>query len=164
MPFVNRDYPGQIFDSFEEFEEARHKRKEIENSLAERAGEIINVTATVLPASKKLLEQKIVDLERKMDKILKFVERKPTENKEGLRIGLVLRGESRGREYTLEVIDEGYLCSNGVIYQSLSGAAEGVSENRRSGWKFWKDVEGTPIGNVSGRFKINAANSPFNTQ
>ena len=76
----------------------------------------------------------------------------PAENKEGLQVGTTLRGESKGDRYTIEVIEDGYLCSNGEIYQSLSGAALGVSGNRRSGWKFWKDIHGTSIVELTGRF------------
>lgn len=167
MPFVNRDYPGQIFDTFEEFEEARRKRKEVESSLAKTEGteEITSVTATIIPAPKELIERRVAELEATMDKLLKLVHRKPTRNKEGLQIGLILRGESRGSEYTLETLEEGYLCSDGTIYDSLSGAALGVSGNRRSGWKFWRDVAGTPVGEVTGRFKRqNATNNPFDSR
>ncbi len=87
----------------------------------------------------------------------------PTHNKEGLQIGLILRGESKGRFFTLEVLDDGYCCSDGSIYESLSGAAQGVSGNRRSGWKFWTDVAGTPIGETTGRFKRNASNDPIDS-
>lgn len=164
MPFTNPSFPGQIFDSIAEFEEARKKRVEVESSIAERAEEITQVTATVIPAERSLLEKKVAALERKIDDLERKISPIPTENKEGLKIGTVLRGESRGREYTLEVLEEGYLCSDGVIYDSLSGAALGVSENRRSGWKFWKDVAGTPIGEVTGRFKKNASSNPFDSR
>lgn len=164
MPFTNPSFPGQIFDTIEEYEEARRKRVEVESSIAERAEEITKVTATVIPASKGLLEQKVSALEKKIENLERKITPAPTTNKEGLKIGTTLRGESRGKEYTLEVLDEGYLCSDGIIYDSLSGAALGVSENRRSGWKFWKDVAGTPIGEVTGRFKRNASNNPFDTR
>ncbi len=165
MPFVNRDYPGQIFDTFKEFEEARRKRKEVESTLAEKTEEITSVTATVIPAPKELIERRVVDLEAKMDKLLRLVSKRPTRNKEGLQVGLTLRGESRGKEYTLETLEEGYLCSDGTIYDSLSGAALGVSGNRRSGWKFWRDVAGTPVGEVTGRFKKrDATNNPFDSR
>lgn len=164
MPFTNPSFPGQIFDSMDEFEEARCKRTEVETSIAERSEEITTVTATVIPASKDLLEKKVSDLERRMQDLEGKVASEPTKNKEGLKIGTTLRGESRGRSYTLDVLDTGYLCSDGNIYDSLSGAALGVSENRRSGWKFWKDVSGTPIGELTGRFKRNASNNPFDSR
>jgi hypothetical protein len=163
MPFTNRDFPGQVFDSIEEFNEAGRKRVEVEESLAGKAGEIVRVTATVIPAPKDLLARKLISLERKIQEVSEKIDPTPTHNKEDLPIGLVLRGESKGSYFTLEVLDEGYCCSDGVIYESLSGAAQGVSGNRRSGWKFWTDVAGIPVGDTTGRFKKNASNNPHNS-
>jgi len=164
MPFTNPEYPGQIFTTIDEFMEARTKRTEVETSIANRAEEITKVTATIIPAPRDLLESKVAALEKKLRDLESKVVAEPTENKEGLKIGTTLRGESRGQEYTLEALDEGYLCSDGNIYDSLSGAALGVSGNRRSGWKFWRDVAGTPIGEVTGRFQKNAASNPFDSR
>jgi hypothetical protein len=181
MPFTNPSFPGQIFATIEEFDEARKKRTEVEGALAARAGkieeiartgkieEITRVTATIIPAPRELLERKVVMLERQMEELTQKVASLPagepsTHNKEGILIGTVLRGESRGKEYTLEVLEEGYLCSNGQIYDSLSGAAFGVSDNRRSGWVFWKDVAGVPIGETSGRFAKHASSNPFDSR
>ncbi len=164
MPFTNPSFPGQIFISMEEFNEARQKRVKIENDIADKTEEIIKVTATIIPAPKDLLERKVAALERKIKDLELRESRTPIENREGLKIGTILRGESRGQVYTLEALDEGYLCSNGGIYDSLSGAALGVSGNRRSGWKFWKDVAGTPIGEVTGRFKKNDSHNPFDSR
>ena len=164
MPFTNPNFPGQVFGSLEEFEEAGHKRTEVEKGIANRAEEITKVTATVIPAPPNLIERKLATLERKIQDIEHAISTEPTHNKEGLKIGTTLRGESQGKTYTLETLDEGYLCSDGNIYDSLSGAALGVSRNRRSGWKFWRDVAGTPIGEVTGRFNKNAKNNPFDSQ
>ena len=164
MPFTNHNFPGQVFKTIDEFHEARRKRGEVEDNLAERAGEITKVTATIIPASEDLIEKRVVDLETKMRKLIDHANAEPTENKEGLKIGTILRGESKGQTYTLETLEEGYLCSDGNIYDSLSGAALGVSGNRRSGWKFWRDVAGTPIGEVTGRFKRNDSSNPFDSQ
>lgn len=166
MAFTNPDFPNQIFKTFDEYEEARKKRANVEKSIAERAQaeEITKVTATVIPASKELVERKMVDLEKRIRELEhKASGSHPTHNREGIQIGTVLRGESKGQEYTLEVLDEKYLCSDGVIYDTLSGAALGVSGNRRSGWKFWRDVAGTPIGEITGRFQKNAASNPFDS-
>ena len=164
MPFTNPNFPGQVFRNIEEFHEAREKRVEVENSIAERTEEITKVTATIIPAPRNMLERKVADLESKLRDLENRVVAEPTENREGLKIGTILRGESKGQSYTLETLDKGYLCSDGDIYDTLSGAALGVSGNRRSGWKFWRDVEGTPIGEVTGRFKKNAASNPFDSR
>jgi len=164
MPFTNPSYPGQEFKTFEEFEERRRLEQEVHDSIDAKAEEITKVTATIIPAPKELLERKVAALEKKIKDLENRVAAEPVENKEGLPIGITLRGESRGKEYTLDILDEGYLCSDGQIYDSLSGAALGVSGNRRSGWKFWKDVAGTPIGEVTGRFKKNAPNNPFDSR
>ncbi len=167
MPFTNPSYPGQEFKTFEEFQERRRLEKEAHDSIdatAERAEEITKVTATIIPAEPELVERRVVELEKKVDALARMVADEPTENKEGLMIGTILRGESRGNSYTLETLDEGYLCSDGNIYDSLSGAALGVSGNRRSGWKFWKDVAGIPIGEITGRFRKNASHNPFDTR
>ena len=174
MPFTNPSFPGQIFSTIEEFDEARSKRSAVETILAQRAGqspmeEITRVTATIIPAPRDLLEKKIVALERKLEEMGQKLSslptaEDPTHNKEGLSVGTVLRGESRGKEYTLEVLDESYLCSDGQIYETLSGAAYGVSGNRRSGWVFWKDVAGISIGDTSGRFAKHASRNPFDSR
>jgi hypothetical protein len=164
MPFTNPDFPGQIFKTTDEFEEARVKRIRVEDEIAERSEEITKVTATIMPASKELIERKVSGLEKRIQELESKSTTEPTENKEGLTIGTILRGESRGQTYTLETLEVGYLCSDGNIYDSLSGAALGVSGNRRSGWKFWKDVSGTPIGELTGRFKRNASSNPFDAR
>jgi hypothetical protein len=172
MPFTVKEFPGQTFRNILEWEEAKEKRREVERSIAERSSEVMQVTATVIPASKHLLEKKVVSLEKQILELAAALKKladnqgeppaEPQTNKEGLKIGTILQGESRGQKYTLEVLDEGYLCSNGSIYQSLSGAALGVSGNRRSGWKFWKDIEGNSVGATTGRFHEGRGN-PFHT-
>lgn len=174
MAFTVRDFPGQIFKTIKEYEEAQCKRRDIEESISERSEEITQVTATIIPAPRALLERKVADLESKISKLSSSIEKigaskaipsdEKKRNKEGLKIGTILQGESRGRKYTLEVLEESYLCSDGTIYQSLSGAALGVSGNRRSGWKFWRDIEGTPIGAIVGRFKRENNENPFRTE
>jgi hypothetical protein len=173
MPFTNGDFPGQIFSTMQEFEEAQTKRASIEAVIEERSKiedvEITKVTATVLPASRDLMERKVSDLDSKVDELMDMIQnmgsQEPTKNKEGLLPGTILRGESKGQKHTIEALpgEEGYVCSDGEIYQSLSGAALGVSGNRRSGWKFWRNIEGTPIGEVTGRFTKDDGGNPFDT-
>lgn len=160
MPFTVKEFPGQRFDTIEEYQEAKKRRVAIEESLMRRASEqdndeITRVTATVLPAPPRVVEAKLVELEReliKVSKLLNSLLENSKEEKQELKVGSILYGESQGRKFTIEVLENGYLCSDGKIYDSLSGAALGVSGNRRSGWKFWKDATGTPIGVVVGRF------------
>lgn len=173
MPFTNPDFPGQTFRTVEEYDEARKKRRDIEKTLAARSEEeITSVTAVLIPASQGLLESKVAqleaqlgDLQTQLRGLLSQAPAAPQRmvNDEGLKIGSVLHGESKGREYTLEVLEKGYLCSDGQIYQSLSGAALGVSGNRRSGWKFWRAQNGSSVGEESGRFLIHVGNNPFHS-
>lgn len=158
MPFTTKEFPGQLFRTVKEYEDAKSRRQEAESSLVERSRAVTQVKATILPAPRELLERRIAELEQQISKLTAEIGRlsepmKKRINREGISIGTVLQGESQGRKYTLEVLDDSYLCSNGDIYQSLSGAALGVSGNRRSGWKFWKNIEGRPIGELTGRFR-----------
>ena len=161
MAFTNKEFPGRVFRTFEEYEEACKLRASIEKDLEERTSEpLARVTAKVLPASRDVIERKLIALEQKVESLFQSLPRKkidpaPGENLEGILMGTVLRGESRGSQYTLEVLADKYLCSNGYLYQSLSGAALGVSGNRRSGWKFWHGSDGRPIGEIVGRFYAN---------
>jgi hypothetical protein len=162
MAFTNEDFPDRLFESIDEFERARTEKKATSSFQG-------GIVAKIIPASKTILEKTVLDLQTKIDDIFREIQRmqeelsispsKPKENKEGLLVGTALYGESRGRRYTIEVLEEDYLCSDGQVYDSLSGAALGVSGNRRSGWKFWKDIHGTPIGDITGRFDKNARNS-----
>ncbi len=167
MPFTVKEFPDQLFKNIPEYEEAKRKRRSVEESIAERSEEVTHVTATVIPAPTALLERTIAGMQRQISDLRKLVsskikpEAKTKPNREGVPIGTVLQGESRGKKHTLEVLDEDYLCSDGTIYQSLSGAALGVSGNRRSGWKFWRDIEGNPIGKLTGRFKDESRGNPF---
>ncbi len=166
MPFTNPSFPGQLFRTMEEYRTAVAKRAAVEKNLANKSEEIVQVTATIVPAPKGLLEEKVVGLEGRIDDLSTLIEtalldrtRPPTTNKDGLKIGVVFQGESKGTKYTLEVLDKDYLCSDGSIYETLSGAAQGVSGNRRSGWKFWRDIEGNTVGNTSGRFRKDEVNN-----
>lgn len=163
MPFTVREFPGQLFRNMNEYKVAMKLRKEIHANLEDREliyedePQKVRVTATVIPADQHLVERRVAIIESKVDALADRFDAllepsPPAKNKEGLQVGTTLCGESKGDRFTLEVIEDGYLCSNGDIYQSLSGAALGVSGNRRSGWVFWKDIHGTSIGEITGRF------------
>lgn len=163
MPFTNPDFPGQVFSTVGELQDASDRRLRVENDLARRTQEtededsITKVTAIVIPTPREVLERRVILLEQHLKKVLKLLETKESEdsktNNDNLPIGMVLKGESKGKDYTLEVLDKGYLCSTGEITTTLSAAAEAASGNRRSGWAFWKDMQGIPIGEITGRFK-----------
>jgi hypothetical protein len=164
MPFRVKEFPGQLFNNMDEYREAQTRRKDIERELANRASarekepHQTRVTATLIPADRELVEKRVAMVESKLGTLIKEVDvlkqtKPPEKNKEGLKVGTTLWGESKGNRFTLEVLGDDYLCSNGEIYQSLSGAALGVSDNRRSGWVFWKDINGIPIGEITGRLK-----------
>jgi len=130
----------------------------VETALQERSekkdNKNLSITAKILPADPDSLERKFLKLEERVS----VLERgKPSSDSDAADkrppIGMVLRGETKGRLFTLEVLEDGFLCSDGIVYPSLSAAAFGVSDNRRSGWKFWKDSLGRPVGEVTGRFR-----------
>lgn len=171
MSFVVKGFPGRTFESLEEYKKAKAERDAGPTAEAQPVNQSAKsapaqLTAHILPAPKELLEARLASLEHQVSKIgailrtlvVSHKQKTPTpRNREGLPIGCVLNGESKGQNFTLEVLVDGYLCSNGSIYPSLSNAAYGVSGNRRSGWLFWRNVEGRPIGEVTGRFERNAA-------
>lgn len=160
MAFTNPNFPGQKFNTVDELREAERLRKEVELKISTLGDKrVTKVTATIIPAPKfelermmLLFEQRLARLESREDT---SKEKKDSTNKDSLPIGMTLKGSSKGTLHTLEVLDEGYLCSTGEISATLSAAALEVSGNRRSGWKFWTDDEGTPIGEITGRLKKN---------
>jgi hypothetical protein len=167
MPFSNPDFPGRVFSTTDELQTAIRESKRIESELVSQADdeEILSVTATIIPAPQQLLEQRILVLERQLleltEKLEERQERTSTLNKDRLPIGMVLKGDSKGKTHKLEILDNGYLCESGEIAATLSAAAEEVSGNRRSGWAFWTDGQGTPIGEITGRFNKHELRDPF---
>jgi hypothetical protein len=161
MPFTNPDFPGRLFNNVRELEEAVKEGQRIEQEISSRSGDAARVTATVIPVPKDALERRVALLEGVVRQLRTEEEGGRVLNKDRLPIGMVLEGESKGQSHTLEILEEGYLCSTGEISATLSSAAEVVSGNRRSGWAFWKDGQGTPIGEITGRFKKREITDPF---
>ena len=156
--FTVDGFINKTFETIAEYEEAKLERAALEDCEPQ----ITEITAVLLPASKDVLEEKVLALEKQLTELCMKTEKpKPTKNKEGITVGTLLQGESKGSKYTLEVLDIGYSCSDGSKYASLSGAAEGVSGNKRSGWKFWRNLDGRSIGEAIGRFKLNEQLNPF---
>lgn len=165
MPFSNPNFPNQTFKTIEELKEALAKRKVIEAGL-EREEEKKKITATIIPHKEEssFLEKRIASLEKQLGYILSRIReigKKPETNKDNLPIGMILKGKSKGQEYTLEVLEKGYLCSTGELEETLSAAAERVSGNRRSGWAFWCDGNGRPVGEITGKFFKAVTVAPF---
>jgi hypothetical protein len=168
MPFTNPDFPGRIFKTTNELQSAVQESKRIESDLAAAAAgddEVMSVTATIIPSPQYALERRVILLEQQIESLTRQLEamsdNKSSLNKDNLPIGMVLKGESKGESHNLEILEEGYLCSTGEIVATLSAAAEEVSGNRRSGWAFWTDGQGTPIGEITGRFNKHELADPF---
>lgn len=148
----------RVFDSMAEFEEAVRERREIEVRLEQGREEVVSVTATLVPEEPSSINSRLSVIESELKNITDLLKSMASKkNTEGLDIGSKLFGESKGRLFSLEVRAKDYFCPDTEErYPSLSAAAQGVSGNRRSGWKFWKDETGVPIGETSGRFAANA--------
>ena len=72
-------------------------------------------------------------------------------NKDGLPIGISLLGQStRGGIHVLSVKQDKYYIGTSD-YESLSAAAEAASGVRRSGWTFWKVLDGRTIKEAYGK-------------
>ncbi len=71
-------------------------------------------------------------------------------NKDGLPVGLMLVGTTKGVNHVLMVEELGYSVvpifeGESQMFVSLSAAAEAVSGVRRSGWTFWKLEDGRSV-------------------
>ena len=156
--FTSRDFPGRRFSTLAEFQEAQRLQQQVEADLEKRRvnGERgVKVVAQIVPLGNDALERRVAVLEDAVRDLHDKLASKDTEETEKpLDPGTILYGESRGQRYTLEVLKDGYLCNNGEIYKTLSGAALGVSGNRRSGWRFWRNERGVAAGEVTGRFEV----------
>jgi hypothetical protein len=168
MPFTNPDFPGRVFNTTNELQSAIQESKRIESNLAAAAAsddEVMSVTAMIVPSPQYALERRVILLEQQLESLTRQLEamsdKKSSLNKDNLPIGMVLKGESKGKSHNLEILEEGYLCSTGEIVATLSAAAEEVSGNRRSGWVFWTDGQGTPIGEITGRLNKHELKDPF---
>jgi hypothetical protein len=62
-------------------------------------------------------------------------------NRDGIPVDINFIGLSNNIPYVLTVKEDGYYVGSNC-YQSLSSAAEAVSGCRRSGWTFWKLLDG----------------------
>ena len=70
-------------------------------------------------------------------------------NKDGIPINTVLVGITEQAPFILTVGEDGLYHVNEAVYPSLSSAAEGVGAPlRKSGWRFWKTLDGLPAREV----------------
>ena len=72
-------------------------------------------------------------------------------NKDGLPIGMKLTGTSSKRGTYLLMVGSTAYYVGGTAFDSLSAAAEAVSGVRRSGWTFWKTIDGTTVKDAFGK-------------
>jgi len=162
--FTTKDFPDRSFATINEYKEAVKRRELVEKSLELKAkSSPVQVMATIIPLPRETVESRVAALEAEIAalqrQVLNLLARVPQDkpgspNFEGVPTGITLYGASRGRTHTLDVLPDGYLCSDGHIYQSLSGAALAVSGNRRSGWVFWGNAEGKPLGEILNRHGV----------
>lgn len=88
------------------------------------------------------------DLRKDKDNELnEVIEKNGKEGKDEIPEGTVLVGTTRGLTYFLQVKDGAFYVGTNK-YDSLSGAALGVSGVRRSGWTFWKLSDGRSVKEV----------------
>jgi len=70
-------------------------------------------------------------------------------NKDGIPINATLVGITKHAPYILNVGPDGRYYVNNVPYPSLSAAAKAVgAPERKSGWRFWKTIDGTSVKDV----------------
>lgn len=77
-------------------------------------------------------------------------EEAPKVNKDGIPLGILLIGTTEDAACTAVVgDDDGRYYVNGVPYESLSAAAAAAgAPERKSGWRFWKTMEGDRLRDV----------------
>jgi hypothetical protein len=100
-----------------------------------------------------LLEQQMLHMQRVIMKLRKEQHGSPKPaapsanlNKDGIPIGAVCFGATEKSPFLfyLTVEPEGYTVGS-TTFASLSAAAEAVSQVRRSGWTFWKLLDGRTL-------------------
>ena len=70
-------------------------------------------------------------------------------NKDGIPINTTLIGITEQAPFVLVIGNDGLYYVNNVPYPSLSAAAKSVGAPlRKSGWRFWKTLDGCPVKDV----------------
>lgn len=105
----------------------------------------------LLEEQMKHMQRVIMKLRRKSKQVHQpaQTEAAPGVNKDGIPIGTICMGvtEKSLFLYYLTVAENGYVVGN-TLFPSLSAAAEAVSQVRRSGWTFWKLLDGRTLKEV----------------
>jgi hypothetical protein len=133
-------------------------------------GAVMSGSGTAIVSEPITLEEKVSALQRQVEDLIKTFhivnsarvkDKRQQEiydnpgfanaNKDGIPIGLSLMGTSiKGGIHVLTVNADGYYI--GITkYDSLSAAAEVVSGVRRSGWTYWKLLDGRTIKEAFGK-------------
>lgn len=97
------------------------------------------------PAEKKIMEKEVS--EKPGIQHGGFVGTNQRLNKDMIPINSILTGIVNGVPHVLYVHRDSYTVGN-KRYETLSGAAKGVTGKRRNGWEFWRTPDGTKIGDL----------------
>jgi hypothetical protein len=126
------------------------------------AGDMGNDTCLALDPGKLAADERILILEQQMMHMQRVLAKLRKENhgtktpklalppgnmnKDGLPIGTVCFGATEKSPFLqyLTIEADGYVVGS-VLYPSLSAAAEAMSGVRRSGWTYWKLVDGRTL-------------------
>ena len=116
-----------------------------------RNSKVITAEPTSIEERMSALEMQVNQLAEAMNSIANAITKKKyrdvdkNKNEDGIPIGISLIGESRkGGIQMMTVNSDGYYI--GITkYDSLSAAAQDASGVRRSGWTYWKLMDGRTV-------------------
>jgi hypothetical protein len=114
-------------------------------------------------AAPKTAEERLAIIEAKVDmlaEIVSLLQEKgdiredapvdPNSNGDGIPYYTNLIGVTKGQPYVLTVREDSYYLGN-KPYRTLSAAAKAVCGHRKSGWVFWKLVDGRTVKEAFGK-------------
>jgi len=116
-----------------------------------------------MTASPKTTEERLSIIEAKVDMLADMVNLlqekgdiredapvDPNANEDGIPYYTNLIGVTKGQPYVLTVREDAYYLGN-KPYRTLSAAAKAVCGHRKSGWVFWKLVDGRTVKEAFGK-------------
>lgn len=117
----------------------------LENKVADLRTLVTTLLRTIKDSGNKedVVEEKRVEKEEADD----FIGINKRLNKDMIPINSILTGIVNGVPHVLYVHRNSYTVGN-KSYETLSGAAKGVTGKRRNGWEFWRTPDGTKIGDL----------------